>query len=196
MADWNDLYAKGETPWDRGRPAPMLEVLRTTHPKLLRGRVLVPGCGLGHDARWLADHGCEVVALDIAPLAIDRARQLDTGHCVDFRLVDIFNLPEDLRGIFDLVWEHTCLCALDPPTRAQYIAGVRSALRPCGTVAGVFYMNPALDPGETGPPFGITLEELIRLWQEGGFEVQEHRLPEAAYEGREGRERLMRLRLR
>ena len=77
--------------------------------------------------------------------------------------------------------------------RPQYIAGVRSALKPGGTVAGVFYMNPDLDPGETGPPFGIALEELIQLWQDGGFEVQEHWVPEVAYEGREGRERFMRL---
>lgn len=193
MSDWNELYAKGETPWEKGRPAPVLEVLGKTRPKLLRGRVLVPGCGLGHDARWLAAHGCEVVAVDIAPLAIERARQRDPEHRVDFRLVNLFELPADLRGGFDLVWEHTCLCALDPPLRPQYIAGVRSALRPGGTVAGVFYMNPDLDPGETGPPFGITTEELLKLWQAGGFEALEHWVPEVAYEGREGRERFMRL---
>lgn len=193
MSDWNDLYAKGETPWDRGQPAPVLEVLWNCHPKLLQGRVLVPGCGLGHDARWLAHHGCEVLAVDIAPLAIERAKQLDTDNRVDFRLANLFELPEELRETFDLVWEHTCLCALDPPMRLQYVAGVRSALKPGGTVAGVFYMNPDLDPGETGPPFGIALEELIQLWRDGGFEVQEHWVPQVAYEGREGRERFMRL---
>jgi methyl halide transferase len=189
--DWNDLYAKGETPWDRGQPAPVLEVLQHRQPGLLQGRVLAPGCGLGHDARWLAAHGCEVVGVDIAPLAIERARQLDPDHRVDFRLANLFELPEDLRGSFDLVWEHTCLCALPPELRGNYIAAVRAALKPGGAVAGVFYMNPDLDPGETGPPFGITLAELIQLWQNGGFEVQEHWVPEVAYEGRAGRERVM-----
>ena len=193
MPDWNDCYARNETPWDRGAPAPVLEVLRERSPRLLRGRVLVPGCGLGHDARWLAAHGCKVVAVDIAPLAIERARQLDAEQRVDFRLADLFDLPPDLRGRFDLVWEHTCLSALDPLARSQYILGVKSALKPGGAVAGVFYLNPDLDPGETGPPFGISLEELIKLWQDGGFEVEEHWVPEVAYEGREGRELFMRV---
>jgi len=196
MSDWNALYEKGETPWDRGVHTPVLDDVLRKQPLSFKGRVLVPGCGIGHDARRLAEHGCEVIAVDIAPLAIERARWLDSGGRVDFRLANLFELPEELRGTFDLVWEHTCLCALDPPMRPKYITGVRSALRPGGTVAGVFYMNPDLDPGETGPPFGITLEELIRLWQDGGFEVQEHWVPEVAYEGRQGRERFMRLGLR
>lgn len=191
MSDWNDLYAKGETPWDRGRPTPVLEMLGNKRPELLRGRVLVPGCGLGHDARWLAERGCDVVAVDIAPLAIERAKALDTERRVDFRLADLFDFPPDLRGAFDLVWEHTCFCALDPPLRPRYVAAVRSALKPGGTVAGVFYMNPDLDPGETGPPFGIALDELMTIWQNGGFEVQEHWVPDVAYEGRAGRERFM-----
>ena len=191
MSDWNELYEKGDTPWDKGMPTPVLDVLFKRHPQLFQGRVLVPGCGLGHDARWLAAHGCEVVGVDIAVLAIERAKQLDPEHRVDFRLANLFELPEDLRGSFDLVWEHTCLCALEPSLREKYIAGVRGALKAGGTVAGVFYMNPDLDPGETGPPFGITLDELIAFWEKGGFEIDEHWVPEVAYEGRAGRERFL-----
>jgi SAM-dependent methyltransferase len=195
MQDWNELYEKGDTPWDRGTHTPVLDAVVKKHPRLFKGRLLVPGCGLGHDARWLAARGCEVVAIDIAPLAIGRAKQLDADHRVDFRLVNLFELPDDLRGSFDMLWEHTCLCALEPELRGKYIAAVRSALKSGGMVAGVFYMNPDLDPGETGPPFGITLEELIKLWTDGGFELPEHWVPEVAYEGRAGRERVMLLRL-
>jgi SAM-dependent methyltransferase len=193
MSDWNELYAKGETPWDKGINTPVLDVLLQKNPQFFRGRVLVPGCGLGHDARRLAAHGCEVVAIDIAPLAIERGKQLDPDHRVDFRVENLFELPEDLRGSFDLVWEHTCLCALEQALREKYVTAVRGALKPGGKVAGVFYMNPDMEPGESGPPFGITLEELIALWEKGGFEVDEHWVPEVAYEGRAGRERIMRL---
>lgn len=99
-----------------------------------------------------------------------------------------------MRGTFDAVWEHTCLCALHPTIRQQYIAGIKSALKPGGQVAGVFYINPELDPGETGPPFGITVDELKALWQEAGFEVVAGWVPEASYEGREGREYFLWLR--
>ena len=191
MQNWNELYKKGDTPWDKGTHAPLLDVLWKKQPQLFRGRVLVPGCGLGHDARWLAKHGCQVVAVDIAPLAIERAKQFNPDNCIDFRLANLFELPEDLPGTFDLVWEHTCFCALDPSLREEFIAAVRGALKPSGTVAGVFYMNPDLDPGETGPPFGIALDELIAFWEKGGFEIDEHWAPDVAYEGRAGRERYM-----
>lgn len=195
MSDWNALYEKGETPWDRGVHTPVLDDALKRQPDVFKGRVLVPGCGIGHDARRLAEHGCEVVAVDIAPLAIERARRLDLGGRVDFRLANLFDLPSGLRGAFDLVWEHTCLCALDPPMREHYVAAVRGALKPGGRVAGVFYMSPDLDPGESGPPFGISLEELTALWGDGGFEIEEQWVPDVAYEGRAGRERFMKLKL-
>ena len=189
--DWNKLYEKGDTPWDKGTHTPVLDDLLNKMPRLFRGRVLVPGCGIGHDARRLDEHGCEVVAIDIAPLAFERAKQADTEQRVDFRLANLFELPDELRGSFDLVWEHTCLCALEPSLREKYIAAVRGALKAGGKVAGVFYMNPDMDPGETGPPFGITLNELIALWETGGFEIDEHWVPDVAYEGRAGRERFL-----
>lgn len=193
VSDWNALYEKGETPWDRGIHTPVLDDAMNRMPGCFKGRVLVPGCGIGHDARRLAAHGCEVVAIDIAPLAIERAKQQDTERGVDFRVADLFEPPDDLRGSFDLVWEHTCLCALEPSMRENYVAAIRGALKPGGGVAGVFYMNPDLDPGESGPPFGISLDELIALWEKGGFEIAEHWVPGTAYEGRAGRERFMRL---
>ncbi|WP_075089560.1 hypothetical protein [Verrucomicrobium spinosum] len=48
-----------------------------------------------------------------------------------------------------------------------------AALKVEGHVAGVFFIDPEMDPGETGPPFGISPEELTGLWEEAGFRVQE-----------------------
>lgn len=194
MTDWNTCYAKGETPWDKGLPTPVLEEARSLHPELFQGKVLVPGCGTGYDARQLADMGCEVVGLDIAPLAIEQAHKLDLNGSVDFRLEDLFDLPEDLRGAFDFVWEHTCLCALPLEMRTQYVRGVKSALKPEGQVMGVFFLNPEMDPDESGPPFGITVDELISLWTAEGFTVMEHWEPKTGYPGRVGRELFLWLR--
>jgi len=55
-------------------------------------------------------------------------------------------------------------------------------------------VNPEMDPGETGPPFGILPEELAALFAEK-FEAVESYTPAAAYPGREGRELLRVLRL-
>lgn len=195
MTDWNACYEQRETPWDKGIPTPVLGEISTHRGSVFQGRALVPGCGLGHDARWLAQQGLQVTGADIAPLAIEKAKALDPDQSVDFRLVDIFSPPADLLGAFDLVWEHTCLCALPVELRTQYSLGVRSTLKPGGVLAGVFFINPEIDPGETGPPFGITVEELENLWTAIGFTVLDSWVPVTGYEGRIGRERAMVLRL-
>jgi SAM-dependent methyltransferase len=194
MTDWNECYEKNETPWEKGKATPVLDEMMARHAEVFRGRVLVPGCGLGHDARWLAERGMEVTGADIAPLAIDGAKAWDAESKVDFRLVDLFALPDDMKGAFDLVWEHTCLCALPLDLRTRYVKGVKSSLKDGGLVAGVFFINPDMDPGEAGPPFGISVEELEQLWREEGFEVVDSWVPEVGYEGRVGRERAMVLR--
>lgn len=189
--DWNQLYETGETPWDKGLPTPVLAEVQQRHPQLFQGEVMVPGCGTGSDARWLATQGCRATGVDIAPLAVDRARSLDAGQGVQYVLASLFDLPEELRGKFDLVWEHTCLCALDPALRKAYIQGVYASLKVGGVVAGVFFIDPEMDPGETGPPFGISPEELTGLWEEAGFSVQESWVPTTGYPGRVGRERVL-----
>jgi len=193
MTDWESCYLEGNTPWDKGQPAPVLAELLKTRPDLFKGRILVPGCGLGHDARLLATYGCQVTGFDIAPTAVAKARAIDTTGTVTFVQADLFDLPADLRGCFDIVWEHTCLSAMPPELRPQYAAGMTSALKPDGRIIGVFYMNPDMDPGETGPPFGLSLDELIAMWNAAGMVPEEHWVPEVAYEGREGRERFMML---
>jgi hypothetical protein len=106
----------------------------------------------------------------------------------------LFALPDDMRGAFDVVWEHTCLCALPLEMRTAYAAAIKSTLKLGGTVAGVFFINPDMDPGETGPPFGISVEELEQLWRDAGFDVLDSWVPAVGYEGRVGRERVMLLR--
>lgn len=190
------MYERGETPWEKGLPTPVLTEMHAKHPEVFSGHTLVPGCGLGHDARWLAEQGCgPVLGADIAPLAIEKASAVDARGLASYRLLDVFNLPPELLGAFDLVWEHTCLCAIDPTMREAYVQAVRSALKKNGMVAGVFFINPEMDPGETGPPFGISVAELEALWREAGFELLDTWVPNAAYPGREGRERAMVLRL-
>lgn len=191
--DWNQCYAKGETPWDKGEPTPVLEEVALRHPDLFSPskQVLVPGCGIDHDARWLARQGCRAVGLDIAPLAIARARQFDVTQSVEFVEASLFELPSALRQRFDLVWEHTCLCALPPHLRQSYMDGVKEALRPRGMVAGVFFINPEMDPGEDGPPFGISVEELESLWKGAGFQVLHSWVPTTGYAGRINRERVL-----
>jgi methyl halide transferase len=197
--DWESRYRIGDTPWEKGAPAPpLLEWFRIRGA--LDGAVLVPGCGTGHNVRAITDASpaAEVLGLDIAPSAVERARRFRSAGNEKYRLGNLFDLPADLVNRFDWVFEHTCFCAIDPKRRIDYVQGVARALSGKGRLLAVFYLNP-WDPGEApdqgGPPFGTTREELDALFGNDFVLVEELR-PSSAYPGREGREIVRLLRLR
>lgn len=183
--DWDERYRTGETPWDKGAPHPALIAFLKAQP--VHGRVLVPGCGLGHDVRALAATADEVTGLDIAPAAIRASKAQPAIGGERYVLGDLFALPPAMRGAFDCVFEHTCFCAIDPGLRTDYVAAVAGALRPGGHLLAIFYLDPGLDPGEGGPPFGTSKLELDALFS-SRFSLVKEWQPAATYPGREGRE--------
>ena len=72
ITDWNQAYQDNFTPWDKGLPSPPLVEWLASNK--LTGRVLVPGCGVGHDVAHLVSRGIDAHGLDIAPAAVARAR--------------------------------------------------------------------------------------------------------------------------
>lgn len=68
------------------------------------GRTLDLGCGLGLLSRALAARSDEVLGLDIAQEAVDRARRRGTDVAnLHFERADFMDLPSSLDGRFDLV---------------------------------------------------------------------------------------------
>lgn len=155
---WEERYQTGSSRWDLGQPAPAFLQLLESPEAPAPGRLLVLGCGRGHDALAFAERGFQVVGVDFAPSAIAAAQEAAQarGLTVEFRQQDIFSLPEAFTGAFDYVAEHTCLCALDPSQRPAYVDLVRSLLKPGGELLAVFFTHGR--PG--GPPFDITRAEI------------------------------------
>jgi SAM-dependent methyltransferase len=131
--------------------------------------------------------------VDIAPTAIAEARALYPDVAERFIVGDLFNPAPELRGVFDIVLEHTCMSGLPPGLRSNYRGGIDLALRPGGWLIGVWYINPDLDPGEEGPPFPFSVPDLTALFADG-YEIISDYVPDVAFAGREGRERLRVLR--
>ncbi len=76
-------------------------------------RVLEIGCGSGHFTRLLAHIADQIVALDIAPAAIERARSLGIGPAaVDFRVANIMQYKPGPDGPWDLVVMTETICYL------------------------------------------------------------------------------------
>ena len=183
--DWNRRYVEGDTPWDKGSAHPALGTALAQNA--FSGRVLVPGCGTGHDVRALAARGLEVTGLDIAPLALEKARAHPPVGREKYLLGDLFALPVEFENSFDGVFEHTCFCAIDPARRGEYVESVAALLKPGGRLLSVFFLDPDTD-GE-GPPFGCTAEEIDRLFAPY-FRLLEERPAIPTFSEREGRELL------
>ena len=146
--DWDEMYQNGEVPWDKGAPSPAMKQYLERHS--MRGRALVPGCGRGHEVALAVEYGLDATGLDIAPTAV--AGALTRYPHLEKRFVtgSLFDPPEELRGAFDVVLEHTCMSALPPTLRADYRRGIDLTLRCGGLLIGVWFINPALDPGKEG----------------------------------------------
>jgi len=185
--EWQRRYEQNDTPWDKGTAAPPL--IRFLQGDVITGRVLVPGCGRGHEVRALAlQRDCSAVGLDLSSTAIAEATRLATEAGIDetasFITGDFFQLPAQMIGSFDWLVEHTCFCAIEPRQRPEYVCAAFAALRTGGKIFGIFYLNPDT---ESGPPFAVSTEELMSLF-EPHFTVLEQWVPEVSFPGRENRE--------
>ncbi|MGK0362948.1 MAG: SAM-dependent methyltransferase [Bradymonadia bacterium] len=139
---WNEHYETAQTPWDLGGPSPVVQRLAVqvlgavqspgTEPR----RVIVPGCGFGHDAEAIARLGHQVVGADIAPAAMKAAAQ--RTDIVDWQVANAFAPPADWLGSFDAVVEHTLYCALEPEMLDTYRDAVHALLKPGGALFGAF----------------------------------------------------------
>ncbi|MGW0610079.1 class I SAM-dependent methyltransferase [Streptomyces sp. NPDC002788] len=134
---WDGFYA------DRSRPVPFFvakpdENLVSCVERELPGggRVLDLGCGPGRNALYLAERGFEVDAVDLAPAAVEwareRAREVGVGG-VRFHCGDAFALAgTELTGPYDLVYDSGCFHHLPPHRRVSYLTLLEKVLAPGG----------------------------------------------------------------
>jgi SAM-dependent methyltransferase len=135
--DWNAHYASGELPWDSADPDPQLVELVLQRP-VAAERALEIGCGTGTNAVWLAAQGFDVHAVDLAPLAIERARskgaaaELAAGK-LKFEQLDFLNGPQLPQSGFQLVFDRGCFHVFDEAKdQAKFAERVAKLLTPGG----------------------------------------------------------------
>lgn len=191
--DWNQAYEGGDTPWDKGYASPPLCEFMERHR--ITGRVLVPGCGTGHDVRVLAAQGAEVVGLDIAESALRKAAAYPVVGGERYVVGDILNPEAEHVAAYDWFVEHTCLCALNPDRRSAYGRAVRQVLKPGGNFLAIFFRVVEDYTGE-GPPHPISRKAIDELFG-NDFERVESSIPGKSYPSRpHGAEEVIWMRLR
>lgn len=187
--DWEQLYIDNHTPWDKNAPAPILAELLEKRRAIFNRveNALVPGCGTGHDCSLLASHGIKNTGFDISSSALAEAEANYPNELITWQQGDLFcDLPEQA---YDMVWEHTCYCALDPKLRAEYVENMANTLKVRGFLLGIFFIDTGMAENE-GPPFRTSVSSLKEHFLKH-FSLEYEMKPEVAYQGREGCEHLM-----
>jgi SAM-dependent methyltransferase len=171
---WDANYEHGTAGWDLGGPTPVFQRLLQSG-QLIPGRMIVLGAGRGHDAREFARNGFQVTAVDFSSQAVREMHRLASPEApVEILQHDIFTLPATLNNSFDYALEYTCFCAIDPNRRAEYADLVTRLLKPDG-----IYINLAfpLDRREGGPPFAVSAEEILDLFEARSFKLLSREKP-------------------
>ena len=113
---------------------------------------------------FLASKGHHVTALDFSEASLREARKLYPKSPISWLKEDIFKYNK--KESFDVIFDHTLFCAIDPFKRDKLIEKYKSLLDERGLFLGVFFVK--IKP--EGPPYGATEWE-IRLRLEKKFQT-------------------------
>ncbi|KAL6528162.1 hypothetical protein OROHE_015112 [Orobanche hederae] len=178
---WEECWKEDLTPWDLGRPTPVLVHLNNTG-SLPKGRALVPGCGSGRDVVALACAERHVVGLDISDSAIKKAAQnCPMGH--QMRRI----LPSS-RRTSSLGVLLSCLISFSTiQLRSLWARKVSDLLKPDGELITLMY---PMDNHEGGPPYKVSVADYEEVLRPVGFKATYIAENELAIAPRMGRENL------
>jgi SAM-dependent methyltransferase len=178
---WNDRYLKNDIGWDLGRiSTPIKEYIDQLTNKDLK--IIIPGCGNGHEAEYLFNNGFKnVFLIDLSPTALNifskRVPEFpeDQLICDDF-----FNLNEK----YDLMIEQTFFCAINPDLRSIYAKHTSNILNSGGKLIGLLF---EAELNNDKPPFGGNQKEYLNYF-EPYFNINIMNIAYNSIEPRKGRE--------
>ncbi|EAU90061.1 thiol methyltransferase 1 [Coprinopsis cinerea okayama7 len=194
---WDLLWKENITPWDAGDAQPsLIELIEESGLDFARkGRALVPGCGTGYDAVYLASAlGLQTIGMDISESAVEAANRYRDSSGVQgadraiFQKADFFTykVPDEER--FDLIMDHTFFCAIHPSLRPEWGQRMSELIKPGGYLITICF--PMIPKVETGPPYYLRPEHYDEVLKET-FEKVYDKVPTKSSENHKDKERML-----
>lgn len=173
---WNESYDAGELPWDTGEPEPLL-VEFVAAGRVRPTRTLEIGAGTGTNSIYLAERGFDVVGIDVAPLAVERATAKLNSRALRCRFAAHDFLAAGFPdGPFHFVFDRGCFHVFDEPEeRVGFAARVAAMLTPGGLWLSMIGSTEG-QPREVGPPRRSAREVVLAI--EPALEIVELRAAE------------------
>ncbi|KAJ3322123.1 hypothetical protein HDV06_003574 [Boothiomyces sp. JEL0866] len=182
---WIKMWEQNQTPWNMVEASLGLQKLEK-EKRIPNGKILIPGCGQGLDAFYLSNDQRSVVGLDLYPKIVEennkkRDEKGLSPEQLNFVSGDFFQF----KGQFNVVFDYTFLCALDPSFRTSWADQMQKLIVPGGTLITLMF---PLDDHEGGPPFALSVEIYHQLLDEF-FECKSIE-DTPSFERRKGKEKL------
>lgn len=157
---WDEKWQSNQHGWDVGFATPPITEFMARYPNK-EAKILIPGCGNAHEARFLLDQGFSNITLvDISEIAVAKLQaQFFKNKAVKIIQSNYF----EIEGQFDLMLEQTFFCALSPSFRAKYAKKAHDLLTKNGQLVGVLF-NRKFE--KQGPPYGGFKEEYKGYFQD------------------------------
>ncbi len=157
---WNHRYLSGETGWDIGYVSmPIKEYIDQLSDKNLK--ILIPGGGNSYEAEYLFNNDFNnVFVIDISSIPLKNlAERVPSFPQKNLLHRNFF----ELKDTFDLIFEQTFFCALEPSLREDYVNKMYELLKPGGKLVGLLFNIPL---NTDKPPYGGNRVEYISLFSE------------------------------
>jgi len=182
---WEAMWSRGLRPgqaFDAAQVEPALMSL-IGEGVLPSGPALVPGCGRGYACAALGADGRSVLGLEVAPTAVQEARQYfkeaRASPSCSVEHQDFFDpeFHESHGGKFALGYDCTFLCAMNPSMRQAWAQSWSKVLKPGGELVTLLFPLPRegeADPVEvagSGPPYTISQNLASNLLSPLGFKL-------------------------
>jgi len=154
-------------PWANREPDKFLIKWNEDEKLIGKGRsALVVGCGLGDDAKYLADREFQVTAFDVSQEAIEWAKRLHKGSRIAFNIADLFDAPAEWYRAFDLVLEAYTVQALPLEVRQKAIEAIAGFVRPGGELIVIERLRNEKETPD-GLPWPLSNSELKQFVEAG-----------------------------
>ncbi len=155
---WSNRYETNAASWDLNQVSPPIKEYINQLTRNKNCSILIPGCGNSYEAEYLLKQGfTNITLIDIAPNLVEKLNtKFNNNPFIQIILGDFFTLNQS----FDLIFEQTFFCALNPILRKEYVNKMHSLLKPDGKLVGLLFNRDF----EEGPPFGGNIEEYSTLF--------------------------------
>lgn len=162
---WDNLYKNNSVGWDLKTPTPAFIDLLKSEYFTDKSKMLITGCGYGHDAIAAAKNNFNVTAVDFSEMAIQFAQSLAKKENVKINFIaeDFFLLKDNHLNSYEIIFDYVTYCAIDPSRRKEYADKIYQLLKPEGIFAIVLF---PIEKRIGGPPFAVDVDEATKLFSE------------------------------